>query len=264
MAPQLDGKVALVTGAAGGIGRAVAERFLAEGARVLAFDRREATLAGKPEAWAAVTGDVRSPADNERAVAHALSRFGRLDVFVGNAGIYDNRRSFRGFSPAELDRAFDELFAVDVKGYLLGARAALDALTATRGCIVFTSSVSGTHAGFGGVLYIAAKHAVNGLTRQLALELAPHVRVNAVAPGFVPTGLSGIECLAQGQGSGGPTPADMPLQAIAQPQDYAAAYVFLASDASARTATGTVLALDAGTAVRGPRPASWDAPGPTG
>ena len=257
MSLQLKGKTALVTGAASGIGRAVALRFLAEGANVVAFDRQEPGPAGElgTPACASVLGDVRSAADNQRAVDLALSLFGRLDVFVGNAGLYDNRRALRSYSPSALEAAFDELFGVNVKGYLLGALAAAGPLAEARGCILFTSSVSGAHAGFGGALYVAAKHAVNGLTRQLALELAPDVRVNAVAPGYVPTGLRGLESLGEQASAAGPTPEQMPLQALPAAADFAAAYVFLASDACARTATGTVLALDGGTALRGPRPA---------
>jgi NAD(P)-dependent dehydrogenase (short-subunit alcohol dehydrogenase family) len=200
-----------------------------------------------------MVGDVRSTRDNERAVELAVQRFGRLDVFVANAGIYDNRRPLRSFSGLELDAAFDELFGINVKGYLLGALAAADALAKTRGCIIFTSSISGARAGFGGALYVAAKHAVNGLTKQLALELAPDVRVNAVAPGYVPTGLSGIEALGQAASDSAPTPEQMPLQTIASPDDYAGAYVFLASDACSRTATGSIVTLDGGTGTRGPR-----------
>ncbi|MBL0423041.1 SDR family oxidoreductase [Ramlibacter sp. AW1] len=119
--------------------------------------------------------------------------------------------------------------------------------------MIFTSSVSGSHAGFGGPLYVAAKHAVNGLTKQLAFELAPDIRVNAVAPGYVPTGLRGLQALGQQANPVAPAAADLPLQAIGTPEDYAGAYVFLASDACARTATGTVMTLDGGASVRGPR-----------
>ncbi len=255
MARQLEGKTAVVTGSASGIGRAVAQRFLAEGANVVGFDRVASELANDAveAAFAGIVGDVRSAADNQRAVDLAIARFGQLDVLVANAGIYDNRRALRTFSGPELDVAFDELFGVNVKGYLLGALAAADALAKARGCIVFTSSVSGSHAGFGGPLYVAAKHAVNGLTKQLALELAPEIRVNAVAPGYVPTGLRGLESLGQGASTTGPTAGQMPLQAFASAEDHAAAYVFLASDACARTATGSILTLDGGAGVRGPR-----------
>lgn len=258
MSRQLEGKVAVVTGAASGIGHAVARRFLAEGARVVGFDRVDVRFDdGIDDAsFAGVVGDVRSAADNQRAVDLAVERFGTLDVLVANAGLYDNRRPFRSFTPAELDAAFDELFGVNVKGYMLGALAAAETLAKSRGCIIFTSSVSGSRAGFGGSLYVAAKHAVDGLTKQLALELAPDVRVNAVAPGYVPTGLSGLESLGQDRSANGPTPDQLVLRVIATADDYAGAYVFLASDACAHTATGTVLALDGGASLRGPRTGS--------
>ncbi len=255
MSLQLEGKTALITGAASGIGRAVAARFLSEGANVVAFDRVVSSPGSDLQSGScdSIVGDVRSADDNRRAVELALSRFGRLDVFVGNAGLYDNRRALRTFSGHELDAAFDEIFGVNVKGYLLGALAAADALAKARGCILFTSSVSGIHAGFGGPLYVAAKHAVNGLTKQLALELAPDIRVNAVAPGYVPTGLRGLDSLGQGASATGPAPSQVPLQILPSANDFAGAYVFLASDACSRTATGTVLALDGGAALRGPR-----------
>lgn len=254
MARELEGKVALITGAASGIGRAVAQRYLDEGARVVGLDRVETRLSGDSgSTFRAVVGDVRAPSDNQRAVDLAVSQFGKLDVFIGNAGIYDNRRPFRMFEADELDAAFDELFGIDVKGYMLGALSAVTALSASRGCIIFTSSVSGAHAGFGGALYVAAKHAITGLTKQLALELAPDVRVNAVAPGYVPTGLGGMDSLGQRPLTAAPVAADLPLQVIGTPEDYAAAYVFLASDACSRIATGSVLALDGGASVRGPR-----------
>lgn len=255
MALQMQGKVAVVTGAASGIGEAVVRRYLAEGARVVGLDRTPSAGAepGGGGNHVGLTGDVRSAADNRGTVQRALDQFGRLDILVANAGVYDNRRSLRSFTGDDLDAAFGELFDVNVKGCMQSALAATEALVASRGCIIFTSSISGNQAGFGGALYVAAKHAVNGLTRQLALELAPQVRVNAVAPGYVPTGLRGLESLAQASGAGAPTVEQMPLQVFGTPDDYAWAYVFLASDACSRIATGTVLALDGGSGVRGPR-----------
>ena len=189
---------------------------------------------------------------SQRAVGAAVKRFGKLDIFVGNAGIYDNRRPFVTFDGPELSAAFDELFSINVKGYMLGALAVMEALSASHGCIIFTGSVSGERAGFGGALYVAAKHAVAGLTRQLAFELAPNIRVNAVAQGYAPTELQGLESLHQTKRSAGLAVEDLPLKVIASPNDYAAAYVFLASDAGSRIATGTVLAVDGGLALRGP------------
>lgn len=255
MIGQLEKKVALITGGATGIGNAVAERFLTEGAHVVVLDREKCdslALSGKIDCFASVIGDVRSPSDNRKAVEAALNRFGKLDIFVGNAGIYDNRRPFTAFDGDELDKAFDELFAINVKGYMLGALAALPALLATRGCIIFTGSVSGEHCGFGGTLYVSAKHAITGLTRQLAYELAPDIRVNAVAPGYAPTELRGLESLRQNKSSTAPTADTLPLQSLASPADYAEAYVFLASASGSRLATGTVLSVDGGLSLRGP------------
>lgn len=257
MQRQLENKIALVTGSTTGIGRAVAQRFLAEGACVVGLDRAAARSIETTEEdrYVLVIGDVRSADDNRRAVDTAVERFGGLDIFVGNAGIYDNRFPFAEFSPSTLEATFDELFSVNVKGYLLGAQASLEPLSKRRGCIIFTSSISGMHAGFGGTLYVAAKHAITGLTKQLSLELAPYIRVNAVAPGYVPTDLRSSENIPQSSPPSSPrTAADMPLQVLGSPDDYAAAYVFLASDACSRIATGTILTLDAGTTLRGPGP----------
>jgi NAD(P)-dependent dehydrogenase (short-subunit alcohol dehydrogenase family) len=99
---------------------------------------------------------------------------------------------------------------------------------------------------------VASKHAIEGLTRQLALELAPDVRVNAVAPGYVPTGLAGPASLGASGPTPGPDPASLPLRTLTTPEDLADAYVYLA--AHARTVTGTVLTVDAGATLRGPRP----------
>lgn len=255
MSDQLKNKVALITGAAGGFGRAIVQSYLAEGAKIVAFDRDPQALQAAFGATqvACIAGDVRSVADNQRAVQLAEDHFGKLDILVANAGIYDNRKKLTSFSADELALAFDELFAINVKGYLLAAHAAADALARNQGTIIFTSSVSGNHAGFGGALYVAAKHAINGLTKQLALELAPHVRVNAVAPGYIPTGLRGLETLAQGVNPVAPTAEQMPLKSISSAHDYATAYVFLATDAASRMASGSILALDGGSSVRGPR-----------
>lgn len=247
-------RVVLITGGSSGIGAAIAARFLDAGYGVVTMNRSETGPPASKHADRLVqlAGDVRSIKDNRRAVAAAIDRFGRLDVFVGNAGVYDHRRAFGTYSEEELGAAFDELFAVNVKGYLLGARAAAAELAKTKGCIIFTSSISGAFAGFGGTLYVAAKHAINGLTRQLALELAPSIRVNAVAPGYVPTQLRGLESMAQQATiASGPAEAGMPLGVFGRPEDFAEAYLFLASNACARMATGTILQLDGGSSLIG-------------
>lgn len=240
----LDGMVALITGGGSGLGRAVAGRYVAEGARVAVLDRSEQrldALCSELPGVVTIQGEVASLEDNQRAVASAIGSFGRLDIFVGNAGIYDNMVSLKDIPADRLSDAFDELFGVNVKGYLLGAKASLTELERTGGCIIFTASVSGLQAGYGGALYVPAKHAVVGLTRQLAHELAPAIRVNAVAPGGVSTNLAGITSLDQHPSLGGARRA-----ALRDPNDYAGLYVLLASAENSGVLTGTILAPDTG------------------
>ena len=187
----LEGDVALITGAGSGLGRALVDRFVAEGARVLAFDRAADRLAAaesaNPGSVVGVAGDVTVAGDNERAVARALDQFGQLDTFIGNAGMFDYGASLVDTPIEALDHAFDELFALNVKACLLGVKAAVPALMESGGSVLLTASMGSTHAGVGGVVYTASKHAVVGLVRQMAYELAPRVRVNGVAPGFMRT-----------------------------------------------------------------------------
>ena len=257
----LDGDVAMVTGGGSGIGRAVVARFVEEGARVGVLDRVPARAAQLRTDFGdkvvTVAGDVTRPEDNARAVTETVKAFGRLDVFVGNAGVFDNFLPFGELPEEQLSRAFDEMFAVNVKGYLLGANAALPELAKTEGCMVFTASVAGFNSGGGGVIYTASKHAVVGLIRQLAVELGPRVRVNGVAPGGTITDLRGLAALGQDQRTHWTAPdaeerlrAGNPLQIAIQPSDLAGAYVLLASRKSARAMTGEIITVDAGAGLR--------------
>jgi NAD(P)-dependent dehydrogenase (short-subunit alcohol dehydrogenase family) len=257
----LDGNVALVTGGGSGIGRAIVARFIEEGARVGVLDRvpaRAAQLrADFGDAVIAVTGDVTRREDNDRAVAETIRAFGGLDVFVGNAGVFDNFLPLADLPAERLSEAFDEMFAVNVKGYLLGAKAALPELARRAGSLVFTASVAGLNSGGGGAIYTASKHAVVGLIRQLAVELAPRVRVNGVAPGGTITDLRGLAVLGQDQRTHWDVPdiearlrAGNPLELLLEPSDLAGAYVLLASRASARAITGQVIVVDAGAGLR--------------
>ena len=254
----LEGGVALVTGGGSGIGRGIVRRFIAEGARVGVLGRGSDRLAELRRdfggAVVATQGDVTRYADNARAVADTVAAFGRLDVFVGNAGVFDNFLRLRDVPGEELGGAFDELFGVNVKGYLLGAKAALAALEQTAGSIIFTASTSSFQAGFGGILYVPAKHAVAGLTRQLALELAPTIRVNAVALGYVPTELTGVQALGQARGTADPAAVvqRVPLKLIPDPDDVAGLYVLLASSENNRFVTGTIILADGGQTLWGP------------
>lgn len=254
----LDGEVILVTGGATGLGRAIVERFREEGARLVVLDRAPERLAeAASEALAVVGGDVRSFDDNARAVATAVDRFGRLDCAIGNAGIWDYSVSLDDLPADRIDAAFDELFHVNVKGYLNLAKAALPALVRSSGALILTASNAGFDPAGGGPLYTATKHAVVGLVRQLAYEFAPAVRVNGIAPGPIETDLRGPAALGLADRSIGSinlsavaAPA-VPLGRVPTPAEYAGGYVFLASRRDSRPATGGVLKLDAGIAVRG-------------
>src|SRR5712692_4517568 len=197
----LDGQVALVTGGGSGIGRAVVQRFIEEGARVGAMERvatrADQLRADFGDAVVGIAGDVAQLADNKRAVAETVRTFGRLDIFVGNAGIFDVYAKLADFDDDKLARAYDELFGVNVKGVIFGAKAALPELTKTAGCMVFTASVAGFNSGGGGALYTASKHAVVGLIRKLAGELGHVIRVNGVAPGGTRTDLRGLAAVGR-------------------------------------------------------------------
>jgi cis-2,3-dihydrobiphenyl-2,3-diol dehydrogenase len=257
----LENKVALVTGGASGLGRAIVERFLDEGANVAILDRareRSAELAKQfGDRVEAVAGDVTVLADNHRAVAETIRRFGRLDCLVGNAGIWDFNMSLVDLPEDRIGQAFDELFAVNVKGYLLGAKAAYRQLAKTRGCIIYTVSNAGFYPCGGGPLYTASKHAVVGLIRQLAYELAPKIRVNGVAPGAIPTDLRGPRSLEMADRSIASVPLKaavergLPLGKLAEPRDYTGSYVLLASAENSSTATGGVIICEGGIGIRG-------------
>jgi NAD(P)-dependent dehydrogenase (short-subunit alcohol dehydrogenase family) len=262
----LEGQVALVSGGGSGIGRGIVARFITEGARLGVLERVperiEQLQAAFGEYVLPVQGDVTRLEDNKRAVEQTVRAFGQLDIFVGNAGVFDRYMSLVDLPEDKLGEAFDEQFAVNVKGCLLGAKAALPELLKTEGCMVFTASVAGFNSGGGGVLYTASKHAVVGLIRQLAVELAPKVRVNGVAPGGVQTDLRGLAALGQSEQSHWAAPgidweerlrAGSPLQVVIQPQDLASAYVLLASRGNARAMTGVIIHVDAGSSLRMPR-----------
>jgi NAD(P)-dependent dehydrogenase (short-subunit alcohol dehydrogenase family) len=257
----LDGKAALVVGGGSGIGRAVVDAFVAEGASVgvLELDpERCQRLSSMGKSVRAIQGDATSRADNERAVRETLDAFGALDTLATFVGVFDYYTHLDAIADEQLDAAFDELFAANVKSCLLSAKAALEPLSAARGSVVLTVSTSGFYPGRGGVLYVASKFAVRGIVVQLAHELAPRVRVNGVAPGgTLDTELRGAHALGLAERRLGDDPgreealrARTPLEIALRPDDHAGAYVFLASD-RARGITGIVVNSDGGIGVRG-------------
>jgi NAD(P)-dependent dehydrogenase (short-subunit alcohol dehydrogenase family) len=242
MSEELAGKVAIVTGGAGGIGRGIVEQFVAEGAQVLIADvdeERGADLATELGASAAFQRtDVGDADDTQRAVDVAVERFGGLDVMVNNAGISGPRRRFLDDELGD----FEAQMRVNVFGVMVGCqRAGRHMAEQGGGSIINTTSIGGINAGGGLITYRATKAAVIHMTRCIAIDLAPHgVRVNCVAPAHIPTNInasldqSAIVRRMQ------------PLQRVGSPQDVANAMVYLASDRSAQV-TGIVLPVDGGT-----------------
>ncbi|WP_405093181.1 3-(cis-5,6-dihydroxycyclohexa-1,3-dien-1-yl)propanoate dehydrogenase [Micromonospora sp. NBC_01392] len=265
MTGWLAGDVALITGGGAGIGAAVAERFVAEGASVVVFGRDASKLkrlcARFPERIHGVVGDVRSSEDLHRAVTETVERFGRLDTLVANAGIWDYQRALTRLSAADLEAVFDEVFATNVKGYLLAAEAAWRQLVASRGSIVMTLSNASFYVNGGGPVYTASKHACLGLMRELAFELAPKVRVNGVACGGMRTDLRGPAALGLAErmiaasfdrrAADAPPPPIPLYDSSTDPQDFTGPYVLLASRKQSGTITGHAIQADGGIGVRG-------------
>jgi cis-1,2-dihydrobenzene-1,2-diol/chlorobenzene dihydrodiol dehydrogenase len=260
-AGRLDGEVALVTGGASGLGRAIVDRFVAEGARVAVLDRSSEGLdvlrRHHGERVVVKHGDVRAVEANEGAVSECVRAFGKLDCAIANAGIWDYSRLLVDLDPQTAAAGFDELLGVNVKGPLLLARASLPALVRSSGSFLVTISNAGFYPDGGGILYTMSKHALVGLVRQLAFEWAPAVRVNGIAPGPIETDLRGPASLGMEErsisslGLAEQASSFVPLGRVPTPEEYASAYVFFAARDEAAPATGSILNLDGGLGVRG-------------
>jgi NAD(P)-dependent dehydrogenase (short-subunit alcohol dehydrogenase family) len=258
---ELDftGKVALITGAANGIGRATALAFAKSGARVVVVDRDAAggeATAGiiRQQGGEAifVAADVTKSEDVEAYVKAALDAYGRIDCFHNNAGIEGAWKH-----TAEYDEAmFDQVIGVNVKGVFLGLRHVLPVMLRQKsGAIVNTASVAGLVATPGMPAYVASKHAVIGLTKTAAGEVARDgVRVNAVCPGPVDTRM--IHSLEQQIDPGDPASvarryqAAMPSGRYTTPEEIANMVVFLCSDLASNT-TGGQFVVDGGRTATG-------------
>jgi NAD(P)-dependent dehydrogenase (short-subunit alcohol dehydrogenase family) len=261
MTGWLEGRRTLVVGAGSGIGRAVVDAFQAEGARVAVLEKDaakcQALRQDRPDV-PVVTGDATTRTGNEAAVRAALDAFGGLDTLVSCVGIFDFYRGLGELDADLVDKAFDEMFSVNVKSQLHSVKAALPALRASGGgSVILTESTSAYYPGRGGVLYVSSKFAVRGLVTALAYELAPDIRVNGVAPGgTLNTDLRGLSSLGLHDRRLDDTPgreaelADrVPLKVALSGPDHAWSYVFLASD-RARGITGDVVHPDGGIAVK--------------
>lgn len=238
---RFEGKAVIVTGAASGIGRAAAQAFVREGARVLASDVNLCDVEGALPARC----DVTKPAQVEALVARAIDEFGRLDCAVNNAGIEGARAAVADYDDAE----WAHVLNVNLSGVFFCMKHELRAMTRQGGgAIVNVSSIFGMRGAAEAPAYTAAKHGVVGLTRAAALEVAAHgVRVNAVCPGYVATPMvmdRGLNA-RRDPGSMARIVAREPMQRLGSPREIAEAILWLCSDA-ASFVTGEALAVDGG------------------
>lgn len=252
----LEGQVAVITGTASGIGREIVRRYIAEGARVVAVDVSNAVHELPQEfgdAVVSVQGNVASWKVNEQAASAALDRWGKIDVFIGNAGITDAGFPLADMAGEQIAGAFRDVLEVNTLAPLLGVRACLDPLLQSRGSVILTGSFASNHASGGGVMYTASKHAVQGLIRQLAYELAPDIRVNGVAPGVAATSMKGSPTLGQMATDSiyEGTEQALPTQEIPPVSAFSGLYVLLASRLDGAAITGSLYAADSGLDIRG-------------
>jgi len=238
---KLEGKVIVVTGAGQVIGRAIAERYAAEGAKVAVVDilgdNARAVAAAIGESAIAIEADVSKAADADRIVAETLEAFGALNVMHNNAAITHAAVKH----VLETDEAWwDEIVGVNLKGHFLCALAAAKHMAGHGGGVIInTSSGGATRAHRGMVAYDAAKGGIEALTRALALDLAPYgIRVVGLVPGLILRDRSDAERAAL-------TDATVPLGRAGLPEDLAGPAVFLASDDAAYV-TGSFVTVDGG------------------
>jgi 3-oxoacyl-[acyl-carrier protein] reductase len=246
---RLEGKAAVITGAGSGIGRATAERYVREGARVLVADisaehARDTCHQLGGSAAVPFAGDVSDAADVARMVAAAVDAFGSVDVLYSNAGIAESVKPLAEIAESEWDRIID----VNLKAFFLCAQSVAPVMRAAGGgAMIVTASIAARRPRPGMAAYVASKSGVIGLARALAIELAgDHIRVNVINPGPAQTPmLKEFDFAAEEADALRMLGEALPLGHAIQPADIAAAAVYLASDEAANV-TGMVMNVDGG------------------
>ena len=247
---RLQGKSAIITGAAGNIGLATARLFLKEGASVLLVDRDEAGLKTAMKEFGgnqaeALIADVTKAKDTERYAQRAVEKFGGVDIFFNNAGIEGPVTKIQDYP----DDGFDQVMQVNAKGVFLGVKHVLPRMR-EWGSMIITSSIMGLRGGVRTIGYVASKHAVVGIMRAAAKDAGPrHIRVNSIHPGFVKSEMLG-RIQKRNTELGLPSDesfylAQVPFGTYVTPHEIAQTVLFLASDDS-RQVTGQTLAIDGG------------------
>jgi NAD(P)-dependent dehydrogenase (short-subunit alcohol dehydrogenase family) len=240
---RLEGKAAIVTGAAGGIGKATAMLFAEEGASVLATDMQidmlEEWTKGSSPAVVGFRHDVSSPEDWQKVVETAVLLFGKIDILVNNAGIFHAGTNTENCSIEE----WHKFMATNLSGPFFGVKAALPFLKTQGGSIVNVSSIAGIVGG-NGPAYSASKGGLRLLSKDMAMEFAPFgIRVNSLHPGGVLTPMT--KDLVGGPGGQELIKNSCPMGRLASPMEMAYAILYLASDESS-FATGSELVVDGG------------------
>ncbi len=260
---MLDDHVVVILGGGSGLGLGVARHCREEGAKIAVVDIAADKVAALKDEFGedvlVLQADVTSVDDLERVKAAVLDAYGRIDALIGCQGIFDGNVPLKDIAVDRVSSLFDELFRINVLGYLLPARIFVDELEKTNGAIVLTASQAAFIADGGGLMYTATKGAVKSAVSQLAFEFAPNVRVNAVAPaGIANSQLRGPAALGMEASKQSDIPKDAfldlfkrvsLLQDLPTPEDHGPLYAFLASRHN-KIMTGSTVLTDQGASNR--------------